>query len=104
MFYVRNLYGVFWLITFTALLFVTNFYAGEFLLYIVVSLLSGIMLFEALYSSIELVIIASKKSKLAGDAYSLERLTKIPAMIWALLFVLQSGYFIYLCVRLFFKF
>jgi hypothetical protein len=104
MFYVRNLYGVFWLLTFTALLFVVNFYAGEFLLYAVVVLLAGIMLFEALYSSVELLIMARKKSKTAGDAFSLERLTKVPTMIWALLFVAQSGYFIYLCVRLFFKF
>ncbi len=103
MFYVRNMYGVFWLITFTAILFLVNFYAGEFLLYIVVVLLSGIMLFEALYSSIELVMIANKKSKSAGDAYSLERLTGMPTMIWALLFVAQSGYFIYLCIKLFFK-
>jgi hypothetical protein len=103
MFYVRNMYGVFWLITFSALLFVVNFYGGDFLLYLVTVLLSGIMLFEALYSSVELLMLARRKSKSAGDAYSLERLTKVPTMIWALFFVAQSGYFIYLCIRLFFK-
>ncbi len=103
MFYVRNTYGIFWLVSFTALVFVVNFYGGEFLQYAFTAWLSGIMLFEALYSSIELVIIANKKSKSAGDAYNLKQLTGIPAMIWALLFVAQSGYFIYLSIGLFFK-
>ena len=101
MFYVRNAYGIFWLITFTAIIFAVNFYGGEFLQYAFTAWLSGIMHFEALYSSIELVIIASKKSKSAGDAYSLERLTGVPTMLWALVFVAQSGYFIYLSLQLF---
>jgi len=103
MFYVRNTYGIFWLITFTAIIFIVNFYGGEFLQYAFTAWLSGIMLFEALYSSVELVIIAYKKSKSAGDAYNLKQLTGIPTMIWALLFVTQSGCFIYLSIRLFFK-
>jgi uncharacterized membrane protein len=86
------------------LIFVVNFYGGEFLQYAVTALLSGIMLFEAFYSSIELVMIAKKKSKSAGDAYNLERLTHFPAMFWALLFVAQSGWFIYISIRLFFEF
>ena len=103
MFYVRNTFGIFWLVTFTALIFVINFYEGEFLQYAFTAWLSGIMLFEALYSSIELVIIAKKNPKSAGDAYNLKQITGIPAMIWALLFVAQSGYFIYLSIGLFFE-
>jgi hypothetical protein len=102
MFYVRNTYGIFWLISFTAIIFLVNFYGGEFLQYTFTAWLSGIMLFEALYSSIELVVIANKKSKSAGDAYSLKRLTGIPTMLWALFFVAQSVFFIYLSIQLFF--
>ena len=103
MFYVRNTYGIFWLVTFTAIIFLVNFYCGDFFQYAFTAWLSGIMLFEALYSSVELVMIAKKKTKSAGDAYSLERLTKIPTMFWALLFVAQSGYFIYVSIKLFFN-
>jgi hypothetical protein len=102
MFLVRNTYGIFWLVTFTIIIFTMKFYAGDFLLYTFTAWLSGIILFEALYSSIELVIMAKKKSKSAGDAYNLAKVTHIPALIWALFFVAQSGYFIYLSVRLFF--
>jgi len=102
MFLVRNTYGIFWIVTFTLIIFAVNFYAGVFLQYIFTVWLSGIILFEALYSSIELVMIASKKSKSAGDAYNLARITHIPALVWACLFVVQSGYFIYLVIKLFF--
>jgi len=103
-FYVRNTFGIFWIVTFTAIILVVYFYGGEFLQYVVASLLSGIMLFEALYSSIELVKIAAKKPKTAGDAGNLQSLTGVPAILWALLFVAQSGFFIYLTVRLFYNF
>ena len=101
---VRNTYGVFWLITMIILVLVVIFYGNDFVKYVFTLWLSGVMLFESLYSSIELVIIASKKSKAAGDAYNLERFTGIPAMFWALLFVAQAGYFVYLTIRLFFTF
>ena len=101
---VRNTYGVFWLISFIILILVVIFYGNDTVKYVFTLWLSGVMLFESLYSSIELVIIASKKSKAAGDAYNLERFTGIPAMFWALLFVAQAGYFVYLTIRLFFTF
>ncbi|MEI6124575.1 MAG: M50 family metallopeptidase [Bacteroidota bacterium] len=99
---VRNSYGVFWLITIILLIVVVIFYGNDSLQYVFTLWLSGVMLFESLYSSIELVIIASKKTKAAGDAYNLERFTGIPAMIWALLFVAQAGFFVYLSIKLFF--
>ena len=102
MFLVRNTYGIFWIVTFTIIIFVVNFYAGDFLQFTFSAWLAGIILFEALYSSIELVMIAKKKPKAAGDAANLARLTHIPALVWAVLFVAQSGYFIYLTIRLFF--
>ncbi len=100
---VRNTYGVFWLITVIILIMVVVFYSNDIVQYVFTLWLSGVMLFESLYSSIELVIIASKKSKAAGDAYNLERFTGIPAMLWALLFVAQAGVFVYLTIKLFFK-
>lgn len=102
MFYVRNPYGIFWLVSFTAIIFVVKFYGGEFVQFVFTAWLSGIMLFEALYSSVVLLLIAKKKSKSAGDAYSLEKLTGVPAFIWASMFVAQSVFFIYLTIRLIF--
>lgn len=104
MFYVRNTYGIFWIISFTALLFIVKFYAGDFAQYIFVMFISGIMLFEAFYSSIELISIARKRAKSAGDAANLARQTGIPTMFWAFLFMAQSLVFIWLTAKLFFDF
>lgn len=102
MFYVRNNYGIFWLVTFTAIIFIVKFYGDEMIHYTFTSLLCGIMLFEALYSSIELITICRKKPKNAGDATDLASITKIPSMFWAILFFAQASFFIYLSTLLFF--
>jgi len=99
---VRNTYGVFWIIIFIILLLLARFYLNEFFQFVFTAWISAVMLFEAFYSAVELVIIASRKPKAAGDATLLAKTTGIPALIWALFFVLQSGFFIYLSVRLFF--
>jgi hypothetical protein len=101
---VRNTFGIFWLIGFIALLLVLVLYANAEVKYYFSIWLAGIMLFEAFYSAIELLIIAYKKPKSSGDANNLQSFTGIPAIIWSLLFVFQAGYFIYLSVKLFFKF
>ena len=101
---VRNTFGIFWLIAFVMVLIVVIYYANADVKYYFSLWLAGIMLFEAFYSSIELLLIAAKKPKSAGDAANLQSFTGIPALLWALLFVAQSGFFIYLSVKLFFVF
>lgn len=101
-FLVRNTYGLFWIISFIIILLVARFYMNDFFQFIFTAWISAVMLFEAFYSSIELVIIASKKPKSAGDAAALSKITSIPALVWAVFFVIQSGLFIYLTVKLFF--
>jgi hypothetical protein len=100
---VRNTFGIVWLIAFVLVLLVVVYYGNADVRYYFSLWLAGVMLFEAFYSSIELVIIASKKTKSAGDAYNLQTFTGVPALIWALLFVAQAGFFIYLSVGLFFE-
>ncbi|HOY32726.1 MAG TPA: M50 family metallopeptidase [Bacteroidales bacterium] len=101
-FLVRNTYGIFWIITFIVVLLLARFYLNDFFQFVFTAWISAVMLFEAFYSSFELVIMASRKPKTAGDAAALAKITGIPAMVWALFFVLQSGFFVYLSIRLFF--
>ncbi len=99
---VRNTFGIFWLIAFVALLIIVVYYGNADVTYYFSLWLAGILLFEAFYSAIELLIIAAKKPKSAGDAYNLQSFTGIPALIWAVLFVAQAGFFIYLSVKVVF--
>lgn len=102
--FVKNSYGIYWLISFTALIFMANFYGNEIVYFSVATFLSGILLFESFYSSIQLLNISFKNPKKAGDATNLAKITSVPALIWSLLFVAQSAFFIYKTVLLFFPF
>ncbi len=100
--FVKNAYGIYWLISFTGLLLIVNFYGTEQIYFFVASFLAGIILFESLYSSLQLLGISYKNSKKAGDATNLAKLTHVPALIWSLIFVAQSVWFIYLSIVLFY--
>jgi hypothetical protein len=101
---VRNKYGIFWLITFFAVLLMVVLYANAAVKFYFNFWLIGIILFESLYSCFELLKIASKKPKSSGDAANLEKFTGIPAMVWAVMFLLVTLGFILLSVDIFFPF
>jgi hypothetical protein len=101
-FLVRNTFGLIWLVVFVMLVLIVKFYGDDMMRYIFCAFITGIMLFEALYSSVELITLAFRKSKSAGDAAILAQITRIPAMFWAIIFFLISLLFIYLSIKLFF--
>lgn len=100
--WVRNSFGVVWLIVFiaanAALLYFQNPMANKISAY----LFAAIVFIENIYSSLTIFIIACKNPKSAGDAANLAKLTKIPAVIWALLFAAFNIFMGYWVVRWFF--
>ena len=103
-FFVRNAHGIFWIITFSALIFV-NFKFGNILSTIVfATVVSAITLFESLWSSIVLTILSIRKSKSAGDATNLSKVSHVPAFLWALIFLALSSFVVYKAVLLFLAF
>ena len=101
-FYVRNTYGIFWLISFLAVS-VLVIYIKDAMLMIGFSLLcSLIILTDAVISGINLLIIAVKTPKTAGDAKNLNDATHLPAIIWAFLFLAFSVFMAYKTVWTFF--
>ncbi|MEG1763484.1 MAG: M50 family metallopeptidase [Bacteroidales bacterium] len=87
LFFIRNLYGIFWGLTFGLLLALVLYYGSFILTYGCAVFIAFIFLSEALISSFQLLIISCKTPKAAGDAKNLAELTAIPAPVWALLFV-----------------
>lgn len=85
--WVRNSFGIIWLIVFIlgniTLLYFQNPLANKICAYI----FAAIIFLENIFSSLNLLVIAWQKPQSAGDAANLAKLTKIPSIIWALLFV-----------------
>lgn len=101
-FFVRNRFGIFWLSTFLIIMAAVLYFKNPFLQYAFSVFFSLIILTDSLISAIQLLIISILTPKKAGDAKNLKNFTKIPAMFWALLFVVFAVYMVWLSVSLFF--
>jgi Peptidase M50B-like len=90
-FWVRNFYGIFWLITFGAA-FIFLLYKGtaaiveHFLL-----MIASILLVESIGSSFTIFLLSFTQPFAAGDATGLAQATKIiPAQFWGIVFICQA--------------
>lgn len=90
-FFVRNEFGVFWCIGFVILTVIMIMVPWEWLRQAYYLLIAFILMVESVISALTLVIIAVQQPSQAGDAANLAAVTGIPAVIWALLFVVIAG-------------
>ncbi|MGP4059685.1 M50 family metallopeptidase [Halobacillus litoralis] len=99
-FWVRNVYGLFWIVTFGAG-FIWLLRSGhETVVQYVLLFLASLVLVESVTSAFEIMWISFISPGQAGDAANLARATKfLPAPLWGLLFFAQALYFAWLAVR-----
>lgn len=95
-FWVRNLYGVFWLLSF-GVAFVLLLYKGSgTLVQNCLLLIASILLIESVSSSFIILLLSFIQSHSAGDATGLANATVfIPAQVWGLFFFGQAIAFLY---------
>lgn len=96
--WIRNLYGVVWLLSFVVLCGWTVYNGPLFLQTFVAYFLTAVMLTQSVSSAFQIFILSVVKRKEAGDATSLAHYTSIPAMFWGALFLVQSLYVAYQAV------
>lgn len=104
-FWIRNWYGFFWVLTFSAgfiwLLWKVQIPMIEY----VVLFLVSILFVESISSAFGIMYISFKMPAQAGDATNLAQITFIiPAQIWGIVFFGQSLYFGWLAMKNFFPF
>jgi len=94
--WVRNLYGLFWTISFLAFNFWMFYYDKPLILQHASIFFSCVVLVQSVWTAFIVFRLSIKQSKNAGDATALAEATKIPAFIWGVVFLGQSLYFVYL--------
>lgn len=99
-FWIRNLYGLVWVMSFIYLLYRTITATNTVYVSHIITLLVCIIYIEAVQKALTIFILSITQPKNAGDATILKRATLIiPASIWGLLFFIQAvliaGYGIY---------
>ncbi|WP_082231946.1 M50 family metallopeptidase [Halobacillus massiliensis] len=94
LFWVRNGYGLFWIITFGALFIWLLRSGNQTLIQYMLVFIASLVLIEAVTSAFEIMWISFYSPQQAGDAANLAALTGfIPALIWGVLFFAQALYF-----------
>ncbi len=80
----RNMYGLFWAGTFVVLNLLLVYFNNNTLIHAFAAFYSVVIFTDAIISSLVLFVLAIKQPKKAGDATNLQKITKIPAVVWAL--------------------
>lgn len=98
--WVRNSYGIIWLVTFGGILGYLYYLGnGDYIAYFML-FIGSILLVESVYSSLIILILSIKQPDDAGDSTSLRKSTMISSRFWGLLFFVQSLYFGYEIIKL----
>jgi len=94
----RNAYGLFWAGTFVVLNLLLIYFNNKTFMYAFAAFYSVIIFTDAIISSFVLLILSIKNPKKAGDATNLQKTTKIPAAIWAILLLIFTLFISWLSV------
>jgi hypothetical protein len=94
----RNAYGLFWSGTFVILNLLLIYFNNRPLIQVFATFYSVIIFTDALISSLVLLVLSIKQPKKAGDASNLQKITKIPAAIWAILLLVFTFFISWLSV------
>jgi len=89
----RNAYGLFWAGTFVVLNVLLLYFNAKYLISLFATFYAVIIFSDALISSFVLLVLAIRQPKKAGDATNLQKITKLPASIWAVLICAFSLFF-----------
>jgi hypothetical protein len=92
--WVRNKYGIVWLIVNSALVGAAIYFKQEHWANVYFFVVGSFILIESIWSCLVLLYIAAESPQEAGDAQNLRELTFLPSIIWALVFLAASLYFL----------
>jgi hypothetical protein len=98
----RNMYGFFWAGTFVILNLLLIYFNNNALIYGFAAFYSVIIFTDAIISSFVLLILSIRQPKKAGDATNLNKITKIPAAVWAILLLAFTLFISWLSVTNYF--
>lgn len=94
LFYVRNQYGIIWLLINTAITIGAIYFKQQTWAHFYFFVVGSFILMESVWTALVLLYISAEDPGNAGDAKDLRDLTRIPAIVWALLFAAVTLYFV----------
>lgn len=95
---IRNTYGLFWTATFVVISLLLIYFDNKFAIRLASVFFSLIILTDSVLSALVLLVISWKQPKKAGDAANLQKITRINAVVWALLILAFAVFVAWICV------
>lgn len=95
LFWIRNGYGVLWVLLFSAINGYLVYRGNEQYLGYAALFYAIMILTESISSTFVLLVLSFRDHKKAGDATNLEKNTHVPACVWGLLFSAYTGWVVY---------
>ncbi len=102
LFWVRNSYGVIWLLVLMATLFSFFYFNLDQAKHYAALSITAFIFVDAWVSSWHILYLSIKEPKKAGDAKNLQSFALLPAFFWGLFFWLQASFFMLLSIHLFY--
>ncbi|WML46363.1 M50 family metallopeptidase [Neobacillus sp. PS3-40] len=99
-FWVRNPYGLFWLVSFAFLFLLLLIKGSRTIVNHVLLLIASILLVDSIKSAFEILLLSFIQPNSAGDASNLAQITAfIPTQIWGAFFFIQSLWFPFIGIK-----
>lgn len=102
--FVRNLYGILWLFTFSGLILLVFWLGNPSASHVFALSVSLISLSETVLSTIIILFLSWSHPKKAGDVTNLARISGIPAPFWGILIATMVAFIVYYTVMGFFPY
>ncbi len=100
--FVRNTFGLFWLIAFTSINVLLLVYANRNIIEFYIVFLAFVLLVSGFRDTGNLWRLALKTPKYAGDATVLRQISGLPALFWAgIFFLMNTAGFLYVVLTVF---
>lgn len=93
--FVRNVFGIIWLVLFSVLIIVALSYGGSPMLKVLMLFACMISFTETISSTLYVTALGFSHPRKAGDMYNLEKSTGIPAGFWAFVNLFITGAILY---------
>ncbi len=100
--FVKNTFGVIWLILFSGLLIVSVWYFDDLYLKLLMIFVCLITFTESLTSTLIISYLGLTKPRKSGDMTNMQKSTGIPAAIWTLINLVIVSYLLYMTVMNYF--
>nr|WP_272873242.1 M50 family metallopeptidase [Alteribacter salitolerans] len=101
-FWVRNLVGWFWVFSVIGGMAALYIYAEQRYFELLITVIGVTILIQAFASSWGIFMLSVFRNRQAGDAMLLAEATKVPAVIWGTVFMLQGTFFFIIGTMIFF--